>query len=100
MGLLNFRCCHLSHLLANTCIYVRLTFDLGARESTASDPAPLCTNIIVMDMDNTALLTRDGMLDCQLFTTSIAVPLHVKRTQIEEDVSIIMSFLCREYVSI
>ena len=39
------------------------------------------------------------MLNCQLCITSITVMLHAKRCQIEEDVSIIPTFLCSKDVA-
>ena len=47
-----------------------------------------------------ALPTVEGVLNCQLFSTTIVVLLYVKRCKVEEEVGIITLFLYREDVTI
>jgi len=75
-------------------------FDLGARKSASGEPVPFCTNIIMLDVDKSALLTREGVLNRQLFFTSTAVLLHLKRCQVEEEAGILTPFFCRDDVAI
>ena len=98
--LLSFHCCYLSHSSTNTCIYARLMFNIGVRKSTAGEPVPICTNIIMLDVDKSALLTREGVLNRQLCFTSTAVLLHLKRCQVEEEAGILLTpFRCIEDVA-
>ena len=90
----------LSHLLVNAYIYVRFAFNMGGKNSTAGEPAPLYTDIIMTDVDKSTLLTREGVVNRHLYFTAITVMLYVKRYQVEEEAGIITSFLCREDVVI
>ena len=51
-------------------------------------------------MNKSALLAREGVLNCQLSITAITVLLHVKRSHIKEDVGIIPPLLCSENIAI
>jgi hypothetical protein len=69
----------ISHSLANACIYVRLVFGMGGRNSTAGKPVPLYTDIIMTDVDKSTLLIREGVLNRHLYFTAITVMLYVNR---------------------
>ena len=73
---------------------------MGGKNSTAGEPAPLYTDIIMTDVDKSTLLTREGVVNRHLYFTAITVMLYVKRYQVEEEAGIITSFLCREDVVI
>ena len=53
-----------------------------------------------MDMDKSALLTREGVFNRQLSITAITVLLHVKRSHIKEDMGIIPPLFCSDDVVI